>query len=65
MNARGKGRYVDALKVNGKAIGRTWLGHDELMKGATLDFSMSAKPNMVRGTREQDVPYSFSRDEKH
>jgi len=64
VNARGKGRYVDALKVNGKAIGRTWLGHDELMKGATLDFSMSAKPNMVRGTREQDVPYSFSRDEK-
>lgn len=64
VNARGKGRYVDALKVNGKAIQRTWLGHDELMKGATLDFSMSAKPNMVRGTREQDVPYSFSRDEK-
>lgn len=64
VNARGKGRYVDALKVNGKAIQRTWLGHDELMKGATLDFSMSTKPNMVRGTREQDVPYSFSRDEK-
>jgi len=64
VNAKGKGRYVDALKVNGKAVERTWLSHEELMKGASLDFSMSAKPNMVRGTREQDVPYSFSRDEK-
>ncbi len=64
VNAKGQGRYVDALKVNGKAVQRTWLSHEELMKGARLDFSMSAKPNMVRGTREQDVPYSFSRDEK-
>ncbi len=64
VNAKGDGRYVDALKVNGKAVERTWLSHEELMKGASLDFRMSAKPNMVRGTREQDVPYSFSRDEK-
>ena len=64
VNAKGDGRYVDALKVNGKAVERTWLSHEELMKGASLDFRMSAKPNMVRGTRQQDVPYSFSRDEK-
>lgn len=64
VSAKGEGRYVDALKVNGRAIERTWLSHEELMKGASLDFRMSTQPNRMRGTREQDVPYSFSRDEK-
>ncbi|MEH6433722.1 GH92 family glycosyl hydrolase [Massilia sp. DD77] len=64
VNAQGDGRYVDALRVNGRAIERTWLGHDELMKGAKLEFSMSAKPNTKRGTREQDAPYSLSRELK-
>jgi len=62
VNAKGGGRYVDALRVNGRAIERNWLGHEELMGGAKLDFTMSAKPNMRRGTREQDAPYSLSRD---
>jgi predicted alpha-1,2-mannosidase len=62
VRAKGDGRYVDALRVNGKAVSRTWLGQQELQGGATLDFSMSAHPNTVRGTREQDAPYSFSRD---
>lgn len=62
VNARGEGRYVDALKINGRAVERNWLGHEELFQGAKLDFSMSAKPNMRRGIREQDAPYSLSRD---
>ena len=64
VNAKGGGRYVDALRVNGRAIERNWLGHEELMGGARLDFSMSAKPNMKRGTREQDAPYSLSRESR-
>jgi predicted alpha-1,2-mannosidase len=62
VRAKGDGRYVDALRVNGKAVSRTWLGQEELQGGATLDFRMSARPNTLRGTREQDAPYSFSRD---
>ena len=62
VSARGEGRYVDALKINGRAVERNWLGHEELFQGAKLDFSMSAKPNMRRGIREQDAPYSLSRD---
>ncbi|WP_229429483.1 GH92 family glycosyl hydrolase [Massilia sp. ZL223] len=64
VSAKGDGRYVDALRVNGRAVERNWLGHEELMGGAKLDFSMSAKPNMKRGTREQDAPYSLSRDQQ-
>ena len=62
VRARGDGRYVDALRVNGKPVGRNWLGHAELTQGARLDFSMATRPNTTRGTREQDAPYSFSRD---
>ena len=64
VSARGDGRYVDALRVNGRAVERNWLGHEELTGGARLDFSMSAKPNMKRGTREQDAPYSLSRESR-
>jgi len=64
INARGDGRYVDKLAVGGRAIERNWLEHEELTRGATLDFSMSAQPNTRRGTRPADAPYSFSLDPK-
>jgi len=62
INAAGDGRYVDQLSVGKRAIERNWLGHDELTKGATLDFRMSTQPNKARGTKPDDAPYSFSRD---
>lgn len=62
INADGQGRYVDKLGVKGRAIERNWLGHDELMQGATLDFRMSEQPNKTRGARPADAPYSFSLD---
>ncbi|MEW7850462.1 GH92 family glycosyl hydrolase [Massilia aurea] len=62
INASGGGRYVDKLSIGKRAIERNWLGHDELTKGATLDFRMSTQPNKTRGTKPDDAPYSFSRD---
>jgi putative alpha-1,2-mannosidase len=53
-------RYVNTLRIDGKAASRNWIGHEELMRGARLDFEMSATPNRRRGTREEDAPYSFS-----
>src|SRR5690606_23591968 len=47
-------RYVDALKINGKPYSKNWLSHNELQKGAVLDFSMTATPNKQRGTNEAD-----------
>jgi len=62
INARGDGRYIDSLRIKGRAFERNWLGHDELMQGATLDFSMSPQPNKRRGINPADAPYSFSLD---
>ncbi|MBT1697690.1 GH92 family glycosyl hydrolase [Fulvivirgaceae bacterium PWU4] len=53
-------RYVNSVSVDGKPYSKTWLSHAALMKGAVIDFGMSAKPNLQRGTRQEDVPYSFS-----
>jgi putative alpha-1,2-mannosidase len=55
-------RYVNALRIDGKAVTRNWIGHDELMRGARLDFDMRDKPNKGHGTGAADAPYSFSTD---
>ena len=55
-------RYVDALSIDGKPVSRNWVGHDELMRGAKLEFRMTDKPNQRRGTSAADAPYSFSQD---
>jgi predicted alpha-1,2-mannosidase len=53
-------RYVRTLKVNGKPYAHNWLDHAGLMRGATLDFDMTAQPNTQRGTTPADAPYSLS-----
>ena len=52
--------YIRSMKVNGKNYPKNYLTHDELLKGAKIDFNMSATPNTKRGTLPDDFPYSFS-----
>jgi predicted alpha-1,2-mannosidase len=61
-NDAGK-RYIRSAKLNGRAFQRNWLGHDEILRGATFDVEMSAQPNQQRGIAPADAPYSFSRAE--
>jgi hypothetical protein len=51
--------YVQSLKVNGKPWTRTWLPHDLLAKGATLDFVMGPEPSRW-GTGPDDAPRSLT-----
>ncbi|MBD8636168.1 MULTISPECIES: GH92 family glycosyl hydrolase [unclassified Stenotrophomonas] len=37
--------YVQSLKVNGKPWTKTWLPHDVIAAGATLDFQMGPQPS--------------------
>lgn len=53
-------RYIKEMKVNGKSQTRNFLTHDQLIKGANIQFQMSPVPNKQRGTKEKDVPYSLS-----
>ncbi len=57
-------KYIQEMKFNGKNYTKNWLSHSELMKGATISIKMGAKPNTERGTKEEDLPYSFSMEKK-
>ncbi|RZK21762.1 MAG: glycoside hydrolase family 92 protein, partial [Hymenobacter sp.] len=54
-------RYVNQLMLNGQPYSHSWLSHSELLKGATLNFEMSATPNTARGTQPADAPFSMSK----
>jgi len=55
-------RYIGSMKFNNRDYQKNWISHSELLKGATLDFNMTAQPNKKRGITEADFPYSLSTD---
>jgi len=36
--------YVQEVKLNGEALGRTWITHQEIVKGGKLEFLMGPEP---------------------
>jgi len=38
-------KYIQAVKLNGKILNRTWITHQEIMEGGTLEFEMGTVPN--------------------
>ncbi|WP_289055311.1 GH92 family glycosyl hydrolase [Carboxylicivirga marina] len=52
--------YVDELKVNGKVWDKTYVDHDELLKGGTFSFKMSSEPNKKRAITPDSYPPSMS-----
>ena len=56
-----KNWYISSMKLNNKTRGKNYLSHDELIKGAKIDFIMSPTPNTKRGVADSDAPYSFTK----
>lgn len=61
IQSEGKGCYVDEMLLDGKFYEHNYLDMNALKQGANIAFRLSEKPNMLRGTMEADVPYSFSK----
>ncbi len=57
--------FIDAAKLNGKALDKTWLDHHTIQAGGTLEFSMSAVPNKTWATLRDARPYSMSTSKSH
>ena len=55
-------RYVSSITVNGKPWSKNWFSHAELVKGAVVNFNMTAAPVKTRGINPADFPYSLSND---
>ncbi len=57
-------RYIQSATLDGKPTGRTFLRHDEILRGGTLRLEMGPRPNPKWGTGAGDAPYSMSREVK-
>lgn len=53
--------YIQSVTLNGRALDRTWIGHDEITAGGELRFVMGAEPNKTWGAEAGARPYSMSR----
>ncbi len=65
IEANGNNRenvYVNDIKLNGTRSDKNFITHSDLIKGGRLVFQMSATPDTVRGTGEEAVPFSMSRE---
>ncbi|HWW11374.1 MAG TPA: glycoside hydrolase family 92 protein, partial [Brevundimonas sp.] len=52
--------YVQSVTLNGRPLGRTWIGHDEIQAGGELHFVMGTEPNLTWGTTAPERPYAMS-----
>ncbi|KQZ25869.1 GH92 family glycosyl hydrolase [Duganella sp. Root1480D1] len=50
--------YVGSVTLNGKALARTFLRHEDIMAGGELVFRMQAAPNKEWGRETSARPYS-------
>ena len=41
--------YIQSAKLNGQTFDRSWLTHEELTSGGTLEFVMGTEPNKTWG----------------
>ena len=57
-------RYIKELRLNGRPYSKNYFAHEDLLRGATIDITMSETPNTTRGIQKADAPYSFSSKEK-
>lgn len=56
-----KNIYVQKASLNGKPRTKTYLRHEDILKGGNLSLGMGDKPNTQWGTAPGDAPYSMSR----
>ena len=57
-------RYIDNIKMNGVDYSKNFFRYSDLVKGATIDITMSETPNKSRGIDKSDAPYSLSNEIK-
>ena len=53
-------QYIQSARLNGKPIARTWISHEEIVRGGELAFTMGSQPNRNWGSRPEDAPPSLT-----
>ncbi|KJY94734.1 GH92 family glycosyl hydrolase [Pseudoalteromonas piscicida] len=55
-----KNKYIKSIKLNGKPLNRSYITHNDIMNGGTLEYQMSSKPNKAWGQSKTQRPPSLS-----
>ena len=61
VKAKGFGeenKYIQSARLNGKEWNKTWLTHEDIMAGGTLELTMGEQPNKTWGTAPEAAPPS-------
>ncbi|QCK16759.1 GH92 family glycosyl hydrolase [Mangrovivirga cuniculi] len=53
--------YVEKVFLNGKPLDRSYITHDEIMEGSSIEFVMSNKPNKNWATEKENFPPSMTK----
>ena len=57
-NNSDKNVYIKSVRLNGKPYTKSYITYDDIMRGGTLSFTMSSKPNKSFGAKTADRPVS-------
>jgi len=57
-NNNGTNIYIQSAKLNGSQYDKSYLAHDDIIKGGTLSFEMGPRPDMNRASKPEDWPVS-------
>lgn len=52
--------YINKSYLNGQLYEKNYLSHSDIIGGGLISFEMTNVPNMIRGTKIESFPYSFS-----
>ena len=57
-----RNHYISQLTLNGQSIECNYLTYEQLMAGGVLEFTLSDQPNTTRGTSDEALPYSLTKE---
>jgi predicted alpha-1,2-mannosidase len=60
----GENVYILGAELNGKSWTKNFIRHEDVMMGGNLVIQMGDKPNRMRGVRDEDFPFSYSRESR-
>jgi predicted alpha-1,2-mannosidase len=55
-NASHENKYVQSIRLNGKALDQVWFRHSDIANGGTLEINMGDTPNKDLGARRETFP---------
>jgi hypothetical protein len=50
--------YIQSATLNGKPWKKSWIAHNDIMKGGEISFTMGPQPNKAWGSAKEELPVS-------